>query len=284
MFRRVGYLVLSMALTSALYAQQSAATPNEREIYCSGVVTTEPPPRDSYVVSGVESGLRITFHQGNLVFINRGANQGVRVGAEFLVSRPVRERLRVKWFAWQNSLLRAMGTTYADIGRMRVVNVQPNTSTAEIVYSCDQMQRGDIAEPFTERPAPSFKPAGSLDIFAAPSGKEQAMIVTTLDFGQMAANGAIVYVNLGSSQGVRVGDYFRVFRYQGDRHSTVYQPRGMAYRVWGMGAAPGPWGWADLPRDILGEGIVLRAAPNASTVLITASRREIFPGDYIEIE
>lgn len=284
MFRRVGYLVLSMALTSALYAQQSAATPNEREMYCSGAVTTDPPPRDTYVISGVESGLRITFHQGNLVFINRGANQGVRVGAEFLVSRPVREQMPTKWFDWQNSLMRAMGTTYADVGRIRVVNVQPTTSTAEIVYSCDFMLRGDIAQPFTERRAPSFKPDGSLDLFAPPSGKEQAMVVTTRGFGQIAADGTIVYVNLGSSQGVRVGDYFRVFRYQGDRHSSVYQPRGMAYRVPGLGVAPGPWAWDDLPRDILGEGIVLRAGPNASTVLITASRREIFPGDYVEIE
>jgi len=284
MFRSVGYLVLSMALTSALYAQQSAATPNEREMYCSGVVTTEPPSRDTYVISGVESGLRITFHQGNLVFINRGANQGVRVGAEFLVSRPVRELMPTKWFTWQNSLLRAMGATYADVGRIRVVNVQPTTSTAEIVYSCDFMLRGDIVQPFTERRAPSFKPAGNLDLFAPPSGKEQAMVVTTRGFGQLAADGAIVYVNLGSSQGVRVGDYFRVFRYQGDRHSAAYQPRGMAYRVPGMGVAPGPWDWDDLPRDILGEGIVLRAGPNASTVLITASRREIFPGDYVEIE
>jgi hypothetical protein len=273
-----------MALTSALHAQQSVATPNERQMYCAGVVTTEPPANNSYVISGVESGLRITFHQGNLVFINSGASQGIREGAEFLVSRPAHDALRAKWFAWQNSLLRAMGTTYADIGRIRVVNVQPNTSTAEIVYSCDYMQRGDVVEPFAERAAPSFKPAAPLDLFAEPSGKEQAMIVTTRNFGQIAADGTIVYVNLGSGQGVRVGDYFRVFRYQGDRQGTVYQTRGMAYRVWGLGAAPGPWGWNDLPRDILGEGIVLRTGPNASTVLITASRREIYPGDYVELE
>ena len=33
----------------------------------------------------------------------------------------------------------------------------------------------------------------------------------------------IIYVNLGSEQGVRVGDYFRIFRYTGTQHETAYQ-------------------------------------------------------------
>jgi len=284
MFLRVSYLVLSMALTSALYAQQTATAPREHDVYCAGMVTTEPPPSDTYVISGVESSVRILFNQGDLVFINRGASQGVQVGSEFLVSRPVKERLQTPWFVWQRDLMRAMGTTYADIGRLRVVNVQTDTSTAEIVYSCDHLQRGDIVQPFVARPAPSYKPATKLDIFARPSGKEQAMVVTTRGFGQVAGAGRVVYVNLGSLQGARVGDYYRVFRYQGDRHSTVYQPRGQEYSVWGMGSAPASWKWMDLPREILGEGMVLSVSPNASTVLLTGSLREIYVGDYVEIE
>ncbi len=284
MFRCVSYLILSMALTSALYAQQTPTAPRDHDIYCAGTVTMEPPAGDTYVISGVESAIRIAFNQGDLVFINRGANQGVQVGSEFLVSRPVKEELRIPWFVWQGDLLRAMGATYADIGRLRVVNVQADISTAEIVHFCEQMFRGDIVQPFAARPAPNYKPAAKLDIFARPSGKEQAMIVTTRGFGQMVSAGKIVYVNLGSSQGVRVGDYYRVFRYQGDRHATVYQVRGQERSVWGFGSAPAPWKWVDLPREILGEGIVLGVTTNASTVLITDSLREIYPGDYVEIE
>ena len=284
MFAKVSYLVLSMALTSALYAQQSATAPRDHDVYCAGIVTMEPPPGDTYVISGVESATRIVFNQGDLVFINRGANQGVQVGSEFLVSRRVKENLETPWFVWQQDLLRTMGATYADIGRLRVVNVQANTSTAEIVDFCEPVQRGDIVQSFVARPAPNYKPAAKLDIFARPSGKEQAMIVTTRGFGQMAGAGRVVYVNLGREQGVRVGDYYRVFRYQGDRHSTVYQARGQERSIWGLGSAPAPWKWVDLPRDILGEGIVLGVSPNASTVLITASLREIYAGDYVEIE
>jgi hypothetical protein len=35
---------------------------------------------------------------------------------------------------------------------------------------------------------------------------------------------------------------------------------------------------------VLGEGIVLNVSQNASTVLITTTRREIYAGDYVELE
>ena len=39
-----------------------------------------------------------------------------------------------------------------------------------------------------------------------------------------------------------------------------------------------------MPREDLGEGVVLRTGPNSATVLITFSLREIFAGDYVELE
>ena len=41
------------------------------------------------------------------------------------------------------------------------------------------------------------------------------MIVESKDYQQSAGQGNTVYVNLGTNKGVKVGDYFRVFRYQG---------------------------------------------------------------------
>ena len=110
------------------------------------------------------------------------------------------------------------------------------------------------------------------------------MIVTTSGFGQAAGMGKIVYVNLGSGQGVQVGDYFRVFRYQGTRDEAPFQPRDTAYKVYGFGGAPVEYKWDNLPRQVLGEGIVLRTGPNSATVLLTLSNQEIYVGEYAEIE
>ena len=90
--------------------------------------------------------------------------------------------------------------------------------------------------------------------------------------------------NLGRAQGVQVGDYLRVFRYQGSNVESVPQTSGTAYKMYGFGSTPVKYEWEDLPRQVLGEGIVLRTGPNSSTVLLTVSRQEIYAGDYVEIE
>src|SRR5260370_25223257 len=135
---------------------------------------------DTYVISGEESYFRITYSDGKLVFLNKGASQGVKVGDQFEVIRPkASDYVQYEWFRDQSRLLKAMGTTYEDEARIRVVNVQPNTSTAEIVFSCAYIERGDIAQSFAPRPAPMIKSGEGFDLFAPPSGKAKAMIVTT---------------------------------------------------------------------------------------------------------
>jgi hypothetical protein len=54
--------------------------------------------------------------------------------------------------------------------------------------------------------------------------------------------------------------------------------------MYGFGSAPQRYSWNDLPREILGEGIVCTVSRNSSTVMITFSSSEIYAGDYIEIE
>jgi len=257
--------------------------PNSDQTYCDGIVTTKPVPAGTYVISGSDSDEATVWSEGNLVFLNRGADQGVKVGDEFLVSRPISDPVKIPWFTGQESLTKAMGTTYEDEGRLRVVAVQKTTATAQVTHACNYIQRGDIAQPFSPRPAPSFK-AERLDTLAQPNGKAKAMIVTTRGFGETAGTDTIVYVNLGSVQGVKVGDYFRVFRYQGNDHQVPYQTAGTQYELFGFGSTPRPYTVAELPREILGEGMVLRVAPNAATVLITHSERELYVGDYVELE
>jgi hypothetical protein len=274
-----------MVSTGVARAQQNAPTaPTQADLYCSGVVTDKPVPNDSYVISGEDSRYKSTFSASDYIFINRGGGQGVKVGDEFEVVRPVRDMMAATvWFKYQSMLSHAMGTRYADIGRLRVVHVDEKTSTAQLDVSCDLVQRGDIVRPFEARPAPQFHDM-KLDPFAAPSGKKTAMVVSSKDFAVLTGPGRIVYVNLGSAQGLRVGDYFRMFRYQGTHIETNYQLQNTAYKVYGYGSTPVAYEWNNLPRQVLGEGIVLRIGPNSSTVMLTTVREEIFAGDYVEVE
>ena len=208
-------------------------------VYCSGFYSDEKVPDATRLVSGEQSSDKLTFARGDYVYINRGMDKGVRVGDRYSVVRPEKDQLDVEWFKWQDKLVKAMGTHYLDAGQLRVVVVQPKVAIAEVTLSCDYMQRGDIVLPYQERPDPAFKDAGAFDHFAPVSGKPVAMIVESKDYQQSAGQGNTVYVNLGTNKGVKVGDYFRVFRYQGTRAELAPQTKDYQDRIYGFGARLG---------------------------------------------
>jgi hypothetical protein len=276
-------------------AQSAPPVPRSGDIYCSGEVTTEAIPHDTYVITGEQSSTRITFDEGDYVYVNKGSNQGVKVGDVFSAVRAVKDPFGIEWTKWEFAILKKMGTVWEDEGRVKVIIVRPDTSIGQVEHSCDYVQRGDILVPFTERPAPPLKSEAGFDRFAPANGKPLAMVITGKKFQQQVGNNDIIYVNLGNSQGVKIGDYFRIFRYQGTQHETAYQtPRyafdqedGMAVPdvgIYGFGSVPKKWTWSNVPREDVGEGIVLRTGPNSATVLITFCLRPVYPGDYVEIE
>jgi hypothetical protein len=267
-------------------AQTTPATaqPDYSSVYCSGFVSDQKVPDATRLVSSEQSNVKIIYGRGDYVYINRGQDKGVRIGDRYSVVRPEADPLDVNWFKWQAKLLKAMGTHYVDAGQLRVVNVQSKTSVAQVSFSCDYMQRGDIVVPYEERPEPVFKDAGAFDFLAPVSGKPVAMVVTSKDYSQSAGRGHAVYVNLGTAKGVKVGDYFRVFRYQGSLAELAPETKGYQDRLYGFGSSPGRYNWNDLPREILGEGIVINVSRNSATVLLTYSRTEVYAGDYVEVE
>jgi hypothetical protein len=281
--------VLSLFSAAAL-AQDQTAVPIRNDLYCSGTVSTEAVPLDTYIITGEGSNYKVTFQEGDYVFINKGASQGVKVGDEFSVIRRTEDAIKSEWTKWQFLILRKMGTLWEDEGRVRVVVVHPDTSVGQVEKSCNYVQRGDILLPFAERPAPPLKSENNFDRFAPPSGKATAMIITGKSYISELGSNDIFYVNLGSAQGVKVGDYFRIFRYTGTEHERAYQTRRFAFDsdswagVYGFGSAPAKYKWDNTPREVIGEGIVVRTAPNSSSVLLTFGLREAYAGDYVEIE
>jgi hypothetical protein len=266
--------------------QVESKTPDVSSMYCSGIVTSDRVPQDHYIISGEESNIRITFFTGDLVYINRGTSSGAKLGDRFQVVRPEHDDpLPYHWFKGQFELMRAMGTRYQDLGWVHIAQLGPKVSTAAVDFSCDLMQRGDLVLPYVERPAPPLKPQGIVDPFAPVDSKSSAgMLVSTRSFGQVLGTNGIGYVNLGAAQGLAVGSYVRVWRYAGPNSEVVPQEKTSAYAVYGWGSAPQRYTAEELPREILGEAIVLRVTPHTATIMITGMRRDIYVGDYVEVE
>jgi hypothetical protein len=265
-------------------AQNTPPQVSYSTVYCSGFVSDQRVPDATRLVSAEQSNVKILFGRGDHVTINRGQDKGVRVGDRYSVVRAEKDPLEVNWFRWQAKLMKAMGTHYLDSGQLRIVNVQAKTAVAEVTLSCDYMLRGDIVLPFQERPEPTFKDPSVFDHFAPISGKPVAMVVESKDYQQSAGQGNTFYVNLGTDKGVKVGDYFRIFRYQGTLADLAPQTKGFQDHLYGFGSSPGRYNWNDLPREVLGEGIVINVSRNSSTVFVTYSSADVYAGDYIEIE
>jgi len=288
-------LFLGLSGIAAAAQGVAPAVPRSSDIYCSGIVTTEAVPHDTILITGEQSNYKIIFNEGDYVYINKGSDQGVKPGDEFSVVRAVKDAYGIEWTKWEWNILHKMGTVWEDEGRIRVVSARQGVSIGQVENECDYMQRGDIVLPFTPRPAPPLKSEANFDRFAPADGKPMAMVITGKKFQAQVGNNDIVYVNLGASQNVKVGDYFRIFRFQGTQHETDYQTPRYSFDmeqgdaipdvgIYGFGAAPKKYDWTNTPREDIGEGIVLRTGPNSATVLITFALREIFPGDYVEIE
>ena len=81
-------LLLSLAAT-AVSAQNPANVVRPIDLYCNGTITNEDVPKDTYVITGEGSNYKITFTEGDYVYLNKGAGQGVKVGDQFSVIRSV---------------------------------------------------------------------------------------------------------------------------------------------------------------------------------------------------
>ena len=68
------------------------------------------------------------------------------------------------------------------------------------------------------------------------------------------------------------------------RDDVAADVKGYQYKIEGYGDSPTHPAPKDLPREVLGEGIVLNVTKNAATVLVTYNNLPLYAGDFVEIE
>ena len=95
---------------------------------------------------------------------------------------------------------------------MKVIDTRSKAAIAQIEYACDGVNPGDTTIPFAEKPCVSFHTPVRFDRFLPASNKISGRIVMGKDFDSQLGTGHKVYINVGSNQGVKIGDYFRAVR------------------------------------------------------------------------
>jgi hypothetical protein len=270
-------------------------TPTAADIYCAGFLTKERIPDANYVNGGLETPTSTKFEIGELIYLT---GSGYQTGQLYSIVREVRDVNEYEIYPGQRKVLAAAGRPYGEIGRVRVLDSRSHTAIAQVEFSCDPINPGDIALPFVEKPPVAFHVPGHFDRFAPPNGKLTGRIVLGKDFDGFLGTGMKLYMNMGSNQGVKVGDYFRVVRsYTATLNDPVdslsfkaqtsedTQMRPPAFEASRFTKPKGPnIHVSDLPRRAVGEVVVLNVTATASSGMVVFALEDVHAGDTVELD
>jgi hypothetical protein len=256
----------------ALGQQTPPASPipaaTQSQVDCTGFITTSNVSKDIIVLDGanndLESALRQFTPKESIYLYSRG-NGKFSVGDQFSLVRPAKAVFRTTRYGGEHWSIHALGNPYEDVGRVQVTHVTPEGAVAEVSFACEPIYPGDLAVPYQPRPIPDYVPA-ELGRFVLPNGNIQGTITAARNNFASLAIGDIVYLNFGGKQGAQVGQRYRVYY-----------------------ALPSPGRWAvfaypSLPRETVGEIVVLSTQEKSSVAIIVNSTRDINIGYGVELE
>ncbi len=310
--RMLASVLLFCAFGAGTASAQTSArmrTPvaRESESACGGFIEQTPQAAAGQLVGGYDETERHAFVQGDFVYIDAGAQAGMRDGQEFTVVRP-RGRFNSK-FSGKGTL----GVYTQEVGRLRVVRVRDRVSVAQVTRACSDLLLGDLLRPYATREVPPTRAEGSLDRFAEPTGKQTGHIVLARDGRESVSRDDVVFIDLGAEDSIKVGDYLTVFRPKG--HGTIVKDgeeitansrrgyesnelRGGTFsnEAQRVGNVDGPKSGSTVktptikrtrppvPRKVVGEIVVLRVEGRTATAVVTRLTQEIHTGDAVELQ
>jgi hypothetical protein len=271
--------------------------PTYADEYCAGFINKDVLPNSNYVIGSLDSPNTSKFVLGDAVYL---AGPGLATGQQFTVVRELKNSNEDPAFAGQVKMLKAAGHAYAELGRIKVVDTRSHSPIAQVQYSCEPMVPGDTLVPFVERPHVTLRESARLDRFLPPNGKATGRLILARDFDTFLGMGAKVYVNVGSNQGVKVGDYFRAVRpYWLDRddevdsislkasvvEDTQKNPPSLEPAMFTKSSKGGATiHMTDFPRRAVGEMVVLSVTPTSSTAMVIFALEDLHLGDFAEME
>ena len=258
--------------------------PTKSEIYCSGFISKQAVHASGTIVAGNYAPEQASSAEYQYIYLT---GDDVQEGKEYLLLRHLQDPNRYQSFPGQLAILKALGETYQDLGRARVLYVRNKIGVAQVESSCSDSLPGDIAVPFQERPQPEFKQT-VFEQFAAPNGKTTGKVVMGHDLDTIMGGHRIVYLDIGEAQGVKPGDYFRITR---NYKSMLENPaEALPFHANSYDDTQKDAPKMDLKRDItglprrsVGELMVLNTTSNSATALTTYTPEEVHLGDGVEM-
>lgn len=281
--------------TTINFPVQRVQMPTYADVYCAGFINKQTLPDANFVAGGLQTPSTTKFVRGDIVYLQ---GSGYSVGAQYEVIRALRDLNEYEMFPGQKKLLKATGQPYMDVARVRVLDTRSKTAVALVEFSCDPVNPGDTLLPYAEKQMVPFHAPLRFDRFLPTGSKVSGRIVMGKDFDSELGTGQKVYFNVGSNQGVKVGDYFRAVRnYEADLHDPVdslsfkaaisedTQKKQPSIDPNMLTKGNGPIIHVrDLPRRAVGEIVVIGVTPTTATGMIVFAMEDVHAGDGVELD
>ncbi len=228
------------------------------DMECSSYILPMSGPRASLpfdlIVSGGEETELSIFSEGQVVYLNKGADDGVSSGDVFSVRRPM-ENVYVQTGKNRRKFI---GMAIDQVGQIKIVATQQRNATALIIYSCQDIRMGDFCVPYEQEPIPLITELPVVDRFQAFEKPLAGSIVYSEDGLLSFGKGHIVNIDMGLSQNIAPGDLFIIYR-----ENPNSNPRNNVF----------------LPDIYLGHGVALKTADNSTVLRIIEAFTELHVGD-----
>ena len=281
--------------TTATFPGERVTTPTYADLYCAGFISKHILPDANYVTGGVETPSTTKFVRGDIVYL-KGSNY--TLGAEYEIVRALRDVNEYEMFPGQARLLKQTGQPYQEVGRVQIVDTRSREAIAKIEYTCDPVNPGDTAIPFAEKQTIQFHDPVKFDRFLPASNKVSGRIVMGKDFDSELGTGHKVYLNVGSNQGVKIGDYFRAVRqYSTDLKDPVdslsfkaaiaedTQKKTPSVDPHMFTKSNGPViHVGEMPRRAVGEIVIIGVTDTTATGMIVFAPEVVHAGDGVELD
>jgi len=260
--------------------------PSALQLYCGGFIEHRNLPRDKYIIGAADSPHATRYGRNDTVYL---AGKGYQVGERYLVVREVHDPNHQEMWPHQGRRLASLGHLYQELGFLVITHVGDHATISSFTFPCDTAVPGDFLIPFEPREILYFRTDDTgFREFDYKTKGPRGEIVLGKEFDSMLGRGSIAYINLGSKQGLKPGDYLIVTRSYSPRDMIPVDTVSLHAKTREDTQTNAPSvstrNLDNMPRRGIGEVMVTNVTPDTATVIIIKSLAEIQLGDSVQLE
>lgn len=241
----VGQEIQERQIEKAKIFQEEYALISDSDLYCS-IYSIEKPTFDIRIIAGEQTGEKILQSDADVLYIDRGKQDGLEVGQMFLV-------LNIGGKIPGRASSRDCGYLVNRRGKVRIARLEENRAIVTVEKACGPMLVGDFLVPYEERETVFGKDEGFDVLLEEGAGLNGHIAYLDRDY-IIVGSGYWAIIDLGSDDGLKLGQQLTVFK-----------------RV-----------KKDVPRQAIGNIVVIDVQPKTATVKVLSCRDPIEEGYQVQ--